>query len=256
MTTGLSLDELCHSIPTREAGFWLRELEWFGFEEDPDHPGRLTTRFIDPLIVECNQRVGGFDGLEVLELGPFEGAHSINLATFSPARVISIEANPYNFIKCLIVKQYYGLANTSFLLCNFVEYLQQCDRRFDFILAAGVLYHLREPFKALELVMQRTDAIGICTTVYAEDDSPFNMTGATREIEKNGHQFKLYERMNTLTTKGKKHGIDETAWMMTEPELLKYLDVSGWEYEKFPYKRLSSGGLRTRLFAKRKPISG
>lgn len=247
----LSLESLCHHFPDLESGFRIRELGWFEFKQDPDDPSRLAWNRMDPLIKECNDRIGGFEGKELLELGPFEGCHSVNLAHYQPAEVTSIEANPYNYIKCLIVKQYFQLTNTDFLLGNFVSYLAECNRKFDFILASGVLYHLNQPLLALDLILQNTDAIGICTTVFAEGDSPFNMTGETRTVEKAGHKFELHERKNAVSTQGKKHGIDKSAWMISQPDLLKYLEVSGWEFELLPYKRQPHCGPRTRLFARR-----
>ena len=171
----------------------------------------------------------------------------------SPRELIAIEANPYNYFKCMIIKQHFKLDNAKILLGDFVKYLEAEKEKFDFILVAGVLYHLSEPIRTLDLVLERTNAIGICTTVYAQDDCPFNLTGATREVELPGQDpIVLYERTNSLIAKGRKHGIGESAWMFSEVDLKRYLESKGWEFEIFPYIRNPKGGPRSRLFARNK----
>ena len=249
------LDELCQAMPTEENGFRISDLAWHGFREDEEHPAKLKVRPTDRLIARCEELFGGFTGKRLLELGPFEGEHSIGLSSLDPAELISIEANPYNFIKCLIVKQYYALDNVKFVLGDFVKFLETNGKKFDFILVAGVLYHLANPIRTLDMVLQSADAVGICTTVYKEGDCPFHLTGATREVEIEGQEpILLYERSNALTARGKKHGIGESAWLFTEEDLLRYLDFQGWEYVVFPYVRNPRCGPRVRMFARKKSI--
>ncbi len=248
----LSLNELCRHLPAAENGFWIKELAWHGFREDENQLGHVALRPPDRLIARCEDLFGGFGGKRLLELGPFEGQHSIALSRLSPKELISIEANPYNFLKCLIVKQHYQLDNTNFFLGDFVRFLKESTEQFDFILVAGVLYHLSRPIQTLDLVTELTHAIGICTTVYKEDDCPFQLTGATREVQLGDQPpIVLYERTNALKARGKKHGIDESAWMFTEEDLLRYFDFKGWEYQTFPYVRNPQGGPRVRMYAQR-----
>ena len=61
------------------------------------------------------------------------------------SKVISVEANNREFLKCLIVKQMLDLKNVKFLFGDFNRYLEQQERRFDVVVASGVLYHMTNP---------------------------------------------------------------------------------------------------------------
>ena len=252
-----SLHDMCCDYPAATNAFHLKELQWYGFKKHHFENG--ATKAIDPLITHTDRLIHGIAGKTVLELGPFEAAHTINLNEFSPASTLSIEANPFNYVKCLVVKQQFRLDQSQFLLGDFVQFLQTDKTNFDLILSAGVLYHLSRPFFALDLMLERTSAVAICTTVYKEGDCPFRMTGQTRQVELPGEQpITLHERFNVQKTQGKKHGIDKNAWLFTEADLLRFLRSRGWSYEVIPYTRHANSGPRVRLLAQKlqsKPIA-
>src|ERR1700687_1688382 len=58
---------------------------------------------------------GGFHGKTVLELGPFEAYQTYRLLHEGARRVVSVEANSVNFLKCLCVKEMYNLGAAHFL---------------------------------------------------------------------------------------------------------------------------------------------
>ena len=231
------------------------DLEWKYFCVDPANPNELSsTRLVDPLIPQCAKLFGGFEGCEILELGPMEGFHSVALSKEKPKQVISVEANPRNFFKCLSVKEHFKLQNVEFMLGDFKKYLESKPKRFDFILAAGVLYHVAEPFRVMDLIMDLTDAFGVCTTFYDADDQSFTFSGISKEIVYPGTEpFTVYDRYNnSITTRGKKHGIEDSAWLFTRDDFLRYLDYRNFDIEVFQNIRLENSGPRVRLFAKRR----
>jgi SAM-dependent methyltransferase len=95
---------------------------------------------------------GGFEGKDVLELGPFEGYQTYGIARAGARRILAVEANSINFLKCLCVKELYGLDRAHFLLGDIAAYVGTCPERFDVVWASGVLYHLQNPMHFIECV--------------------------------------------------------------------------------------------------------
>ena len=96
-----------------------------------------------------------FDHMEILELGPLEAGHSYALEQLG-ANVTAIEANCEAYLKCLIVKELLSLKKTRFLLGDFSLFLAETDETFDMVFASGVLYHMPDPLKLIELIASRT----------------------------------------------------------------------------------------------------
>lgn len=122
--------------------------------------------FNDDRITWALEQLGGAAGKSVLELGPLEGGHSYMIEQADAAEIIAIEANSRAFLKCLIVKELLGLKRVQFLCGDFIEYLRATPRRFDLIVASGVLYHMRDPAELIELLAQHTDHVFIWTHYY------------------------------------------------------------------------------------------
>ena len=51
----------------------------------------------------------GFQGLKILELGPFEGYDSRPFEQLGAESVLAVEGNNINFLKCLVLKHALGL---------------------------------------------------------------------------------------------------------------------------------------------------
>ena len=116
------------------------------------------------------------------------------------------------------------------------------------------MYHLFDPYEALENIISRTDRIGICTTYYHPEIQSFKFTGKTREVEFPGLEpLRLHERLNPPVIPGKKHGVENVAWMFEVDDLLRYLEYRGFENTIFHrVENPESKQLRIRLYAERK----
>lgn len=132
--------------------------------------GSLAT-YNDPRILWAIENFGSLDGRCVLELGPLEGGHTSMLEA-AGAQVDAIEANQRAFLRCLITKEILGLTRSKFWLGDFVKALENWERRYDLIVACGVLYHLSNPLSLLELVAKRTDAAYFWTHVVTDEAMP------------------------------------------------------------------------------------
>lgn len=253
------LDVLHNEFPDPRLPFGILDSEWEHFIfNDYGHSRNLEeNRLDDRFIGFLGDNIGGFEGKTVLELGPYEGYHTHSLCQHGAAKVIAVEGNPRNFLKCLIVKNHYQLNAAQFLLGDFLKYMRRTDERFDFILAAGVLYHSAFPIALLDRITSKSNAIGICTTTYHPDNLSFKMSGKTRKANLHGTEpFTLYQRKNpTWKTKNAKHGMDDSAWMISEEDLLRFLDFRGFDCEVFQKGCDNKyGAHRIRLFAKKREV--
>ena len=115
-------------------------------------------------------RLFDLENKSILELGPLEGAHTYQAQKYGAAKILAIEGNSRAFLKCLIVKELFGLERAKFLFGNFINFLETDRNRYDVIFASGVLYHMREPLRLLELIARHTDRVLLWTHHYVEAD--------------------------------------------------------------------------------------
>jgi hypothetical protein len=122
----------------------------------------------DPRILWALEQFGPIEGRNVLELGPLEASHTYMLEQRRPASLLAIEANRLSYLRCLVVKELLDLKIAKFQLGNFAPWLETAEQRFDLIIASGVLYHMADPVRLLELVSRRADSLYLWTH-YASD---------------------------------------------------------------------------------------
>jgi hypothetical protein len=124
--------------------------------------------FDDDRITWGFDQLGGVDGRTVLELGPLEGGHSFMAQRGGAAHVTAVEANTEAFLKCLVVKEVLALDRCSFLCGEAIAFLESDDEQFDLCVASGILYHMVEPVRLLELISRRARRVFLWTHVYDE----------------------------------------------------------------------------------------
>lgn len=73
------------------------------------------------------------------------------------------------FLKCLVTKELMELDRCSFLCGDVLEYLRAGQEQFDVCIASGVLYHMVEPVRLLDLISKRAAQLIVWTHVYAEE---------------------------------------------------------------------------------------
>jgi Protein of unknown function (DUF1698) len=166
------LDAYVKSTPSKQNVINLFDGEWSSVLP----PGvDLVTRpgtaglFDDGRVKWAEEVLGSFSGCSVLELGPLEGGHSYMFQTSGASEVVAIEANSRAFLKCLCIKEILGLNKVAFLLGDFMHYLEENTRRFDLIFASGVLYHMDDPVRLLDLISRHTDKVYVWTHYFDLD---------------------------------------------------------------------------------------
>jgi hypothetical protein len=127
--------------------------------------GGSSHAFEDQRVYWASSVFGGLSGRSILELGPYEAYNTHQFHQAGAGPILSIESNKINFIKCLIVKNIFGL-NATFMYGDCHDYLKSTSSRFDICWASGVLYHMTEPIEFLEGIKRVSDATVIWSHYY------------------------------------------------------------------------------------------
>ncbi len=162
------------SAPSRQNVADIFKGRWIsGFPDPSCTSGGVIPLFHDARIAWLIERCGGtLTGLDIAELGPFEGGHSYMMLQAGAASVQAVEANTLNFTKTLIVKELFDLARLHLLLGEIEAWLSGANQRFDLMVASGVLYHFNDPLQALFDMVRSTDKIFLWTHFMHETFMP------------------------------------------------------------------------------------
>jgi hypothetical protein len=179
-------------------------------------------------------QAGGVEGLDVLELGPLEASHTYMLLQRGAKSVLAIEANKRAFMKCLIVKEILALRDASFMLGDFVKFLDADSRSWPFIMACGVLYHMTDPIHVIEQLARKTDKLFIWTHVVDNNAMPtsdprYGLIKSVEERPWNGKTIRLHTRPYGSTSDPKFCGgpLQDPKWLDRQ-ELLMMLKALGY----------------------------
>lgn len=137
----------------RRRGPWITRFVLDGVESGGTYDPRL-----DPRLIACIERFGeeaedgGPRGLRgnVLEVGCFEGGHTVELAarTLFPGEVRAIDARPANLERAEWIVARHGLGDRVLFQEADVESWEPSEH-FDLVFCVGVLYHLADPIEVL-----------------------------------------------------------------------------------------------------------
>lgn len=250
------LDEYCSDVPSPQTVADLFAGEWASAFPEPLSwvtAGRLGL-FDDPRIAWCEKVLGPVAGARVLELGPLEGGHTYALDRLGAREVVAVEANGRAYLKCLVVKELLGIPSARFLHGDAVRYVESelaLDRgRFDLVVASGVLYHLLDPVRALQLLTRATDRLLLWTMYYDADvvaESEVltaKFTGRT-EQERAGFRHTLYrqEYQGSLAHRGFCGGSAATSAWLSRADILGALEHFGFEVVDTAFERRDHEGL-------------
>ncbi|HWI22846.1 MAG TPA: class I SAM-dependent methyltransferase [Baekduia sp.] len=162
-------DAYVSGFPRQQALFELFEKDWISRLPLDDGPrGGDTELFADYRMTWAAERID-FENADVVELGPLEGGHTYMALNAGAKTVTAVEGHQRSYLRCLVVKEMFGLTNAQFLLGDFVDYLRadEADRH-DLCVANGVLYHMDNPVELIELICKRTDRVVMWTHYFDE----------------------------------------------------------------------------------------
>jgi tRNA (mo5U34)-methyltransferase len=132
----------------RELGNWFHNIDLRGVKTAPDHflgdyPAVKWRRFADALPADLRGRT-------VLDIGCNAGFYSIEMKRRGAARVVGIDSDQDYLDQARFAAAVTGVDLELHELS--VYDVGALGERFDFILFLGVLYHLRHPLLALDLI--------------------------------------------------------------------------------------------------------
>ncbi len=162
-----------------EQGRRFGNVAWQGKRETPQ-------RIPDERIVALNARIP-LQGLRVLEIGCFEGVHTIALARFG-AKVTAVDSRIENVVKTIVRTNLFGCPVIS-MVCDMEqpEHLARLEQT-DVVHHVGVLYHLLDPVTHLKAVAAKTTTAFLLDTHYASDD----MLNAAYTVDGETYRYHRY----------------------------------------------------------------
>lgn len=180
------------------------------------------------------ERLGGLHDRSVLELGPLEGAHSYMAQQAGARQVIAVEANTQAYLKCLVVKELFELDRCSFLCGDVTDYLAGLSTNFDVCFACGILYHMTDPVRLIDLISRHAARLLMWTHYY--DDRAISGTpteegfvGVERRVYK-GFEHELHRHSYAgQRRRANFWGGNQTysSWLSRQA-ILDALDYFGW----------------------------
>jgi SAM-dependent methyltransferase len=199
--------------------------------------GSAAGSFEDLRVPYTIRLLGTLSGRSILELGPYEGYNTYQFQQAGAASVISIESNRINFIKCLIVKNIFGL-NATFLHGDFLTYLQETPCRFDICWASGVLYHMTRPIELIKAIRRVSDTVFLWSHYYdntriagSENAEYFDSSNDVTHSEFSRH-FRLHYR-NYLPNQAKSlvfaGGEAPYSYWMEKEDIIFILNALGYQ---------------------------
>ncbi len=229
--------------------------EEYGVRAGPAHSHH------DPRILWCLEQAGGVAGRRVLELGPLEGMHSYMIARAGVGQLDAIEANNLAYLRCLISKEIFGLANVRYWLGDFRAWMDSGEHRYDLVVASGVLYHSPDPVGLIKAIAGVTSQFFIWTHYYddclatPEDYNrgrPFS--GRTHVQDFQGSPITLHERTYYKAWNDPKFcgGMQDVHYWLTRADILRVIDLLGFDTTTTHEEVDHPNGPAFSLFAKRR----
>lgn len=157
------LDAYVKTNPSAQNAVDIFKGEWASMFPGNEPLAGSIPLFEDSRIAWAIERLGGVRGNNIIELGPLEAGHTYMLEKNGAASVLALEANSRAYLKCLIVKEIFKLERAQFLLGDCIEYLQNCNRKFDVCVASGILYHMVNPVELIALMSKVSNKVMIWT---------------------------------------------------------------------------------------------
>ncbi|PCD03505.1 TIGR04290 family methyltransferase [Sphingomonas spermidinifaciens] len=166
-------------------GPWFQNIDLGGVWTAPDHflgdyPGDKFRRFADAIPADLK-------GRSVLDIGCNAGFYSIEMARRGADRVLGIDSDPHYLAQARFAADALGHAAIEFAELSVYD-VAALGERFDLVVFMGVLYHLRHPLLALDLIREhvagdlmlfQTMQQGTGDPIDVPEDHPFFVPGTT-----------------------------------------------------------------------------
>lgn len=196
----------------------------------------------DPRIVELNRRYP-LRNRKILEVGCFEGNHTVGLSLFSN-NIIAIDSRIEHVVKTIVRTAMYGYRPHVFQLDLEQPFPNTPDLTFDVLHHVGVLYHLSNPIKHLNEILPHSTILMLDTHIADENDQlhTFLYNGIS-------YQYKSYQEAGRSAPFA---GMQDHAKWLLEKDLVKILENNGFNYIEIVERRNERNGPRILIYAHKK----
>lgn len=196
----------------------------------------------DRRVLLLHQRFGLGDK-HVLEIGCFEGIHTVALSMFA-ARVTAVDARIENVVKTIVRSALYGYHPIVFE--HDVEQASAGHHRLqaDILHHVGVLYHLRDPVRHL-LEIGRYIGVGVMLDTHY---TPLEEADRTYQVNGREFPYKLFRERGRRDVFSGLHA--HSKWLPLEI-IQSLLEESGFPEVEVVETRRERNGPRALLFARR-----
>ena len=188
-----------------------------------------------PHLAALDQSIS-FAGKRVLEIGPFEAGNSKQMLDLGAASVTGIEANPEAYLKCALVKNEFRLDNFEIVFgdCNSVlsDIEFRTTQRFDICVAAGVLYHMHDPLRTIDLLCATAPVLYVRTHV-ASDAMPEDAEW-TNHVDADNRSYRVKENLYG----GQNHwgGVAQSAFWLGGDDLIRAFEQRGFNLSEIVHE--------------------
>ncbi|MGI4880755.1 MAG: TIGR04290 family methyltransferase [Janthinobacterium lividum] len=211
-------------------GPWFHNFELGGIWTAPDHflgdyPGRKFRRIAHDLPADLTGRT-------VLDIGCNAGFHAFEMKRRGAARVVGIDADPRYLAQARFAASELGFEDIEFVQLSVYD-VAALGEAFDVVLFMGVMYHLRHPLLALDLIHEhvardvlvfQTLQRGATGTLELAPDYGFDEVGIF--LEDGFPHLSFIERS---------YAGDPTNWWLPNPAAAEaMLRSSGFDVERHP----------------------
>ncbi|HTH27116.1 MAG TPA: TIGR04290 family methyltransferase [Sphingobium sp.] len=167
-------------------GPWFHNLRIGGVQTAPDHflgdyPAFKFARFAAALPADLS-------GCSVLDIGCNAGFYSFEMKRRGAEQVIGIDTDDRYLAQARFAASVLGFEDIEFRKLSVYD-IGTLGRRFDLVMFMGVIYHLRHPLLALDLIREhvagdlmlfQTMQQGSVDVLQVPQDHPFHVPGTTR----------------------------------------------------------------------------
>lgn len=141
------------TLPERVAALapWFHNIDLGGVQTAPDHflgnyPADKFARFSHALPADL-------EGRSVLDIGCNAGFYSVEMKRRGAGRVVGIDSDERYLAQARLATAALGFDDVEFRLCSVYD-VATIGAKFDVVIFMGVLYHLRHPLLALDLIRE------------------------------------------------------------------------------------------------------
>ena len=182
---------------------------------------------------------GSLKGKRVLDLGCLEGGYCAAFAKMGAARVVGVDVRPKNLERAALVKHCLKLGNVDLRLADVRHVNRRYFGEFEIVFAAGILYHLDDPYSFLRSAAEMTlDVLFLDTHVARSGNQAHGASGGIIEKTFGGksYQGQEMEEYPEETTQDSYEDMlwaaygNSTSFWLTEHSLVEMLKDVGFAF--------------------------